>query len=128
MASFSCFGVKVKKAIPPFSLSFKIISTYFHIFASASKYYYFLKSNNKTIMAIYQNKGSDKIEDDQFLLIPVFDKYFLGDLVYSNDRSLAVNYDKNNIYSFNPETASVKKVIGGFKNLQQILLIDSHLK
>jgi hypothetical protein len=36
MASFSCFGVKVKKAIPPFSLSFKIISTYFHIFASAS--------------------------------------------------------------------------------------------
>ncbi|MGD9161565.1 MAG: hypothetical protein PVG39_24340, partial [Desulfobacteraceae bacterium] len=35
-ASFSCFGVKVKKAIPPFSLSFKIISTYFHIFASAS--------------------------------------------------------------------------------------------
>jgi mRNA-degrading endonuclease RelE of RelBE toxin-antitoxin system len=37
MASFSCFGVKLKKAIPPFSLSFKIISTYFHIFASASK-------------------------------------------------------------------------------------------
>jgi DNA-binding beta-propeller fold protein YncE len=51
----------------------------------------------------------------------VIEQGWLGDCVYSEDRSFAINFDGNNIYLLDGLTLKVTKTIGGFKELRQLV-------
>jgi len=50
------------------------------------------------------------------------DQEWRGHCLYTPDGRYAVNYDSENLYLLDGSTLSVLKKIGGFKELQQILL------